>query len=74
MDSHQTVLLPGLFLQHDDPVRRLVQSGRQSLPLALEEFDSALKIEFPLSHKSDLLKGIKSQLKCHTQLLRFDLK
>jgi len=38
--TYDAVLLPGLLLQHDDPVRALVQGGGQTVPLSVQSLPS----------------------------------
>jgi hypothetical protein len=39
--TYDAVLLPGLLLQHDDPVRALVQGGGQTVPLSVQRLPSS---------------------------------
>ena len=48
--THEAVLLPGLLLEHNDPVGGLVEGGREALPLALQEIDAPLQVHLALRH------------------------
>ena len=44
--TYHAVLLPGLLLQHDDPVRGLVQGGGQTVPLSIQRLPNIKIVQF----------------------------